>query len=87
MRAGLQWVQPPLMRLLTVSPTCTRPWLQGCGVQAEADVTLVYSADGTSLGEAFVHFTGPQARLRLGLSRDATVMPVRRGNSGGFCRT
>lgn len=59
---------------------------QGCGVQAESDVTLVYSADGTSLGEAFVHFSGPQARLRLGLSRDATVMPVRGMSERVGCR-
>lgn len=57
------------------SPRTTQNPPQGCGVESEDSVKLVHSADGTSLGEAFVHFTGPQARVRLGLSRDGGVMP------------
>ena len=35
---------------------------------------LVLSADGTSLGEAFVHLRGPRAKVRLALARDRAVM-------------
>lgn len=38
---------------------------------------LVLSADGTPLGEAFVHFSGPRAKLRLGLAKDRSIMAVR----------
>ncbi|RMZ55170.1 hypothetical protein APUTEX25_005448 [Auxenochlorella protothecoides] len=82
--AGINAEEVPLeegyVKVRNLTPTVTKKdildFFVGCGVQAESDVTLVYSADGTSLGEAFVHFSGPQARLRLGLSRDATVMPA-----------
>lgn len=36
------------------------------------DIKLVYSADGTHLGEAYVHFHGHGAKLRLALARDRT---------------
>lgn len=35
---------------------------------------LVASADGTPLGEAFIHFHGPAARVRLALAKDRSVM-------------
>ena len=64
--------------------TCTRaaptgpPPPQSCGPElAEDDIRLVQSADGTSLGEAFVHFRGPRAKVRLALAKDRSVMPVR----------
>lgn len=44
---------------------------------AEDDIRLVLSADGTSLGEAFVHLHGPRAKLRLALSKDRSACPVR----------
>ena len=37
---------------------------------------MVLSADGTSLGEAFVHLRGSHAKLRLALAKDRSVMPV-----------
>lgn len=40
----------------------------------EDDIRLVLSADGTSLGEAFVHFKGPRAKVRLALAKDRSVM-------------
>ena len=45
---------------------------------------MVLSADGTPLGEAFVHLHGPRAKMRLALSRDRATMPVRgAGGEGG----
>ena len=49
----------------------------GCGALTEGDAKMVMSADGTSLGEAFLHFQGPTAKLRLALAKDSAVMPVR----------
>lgn len=37
---------------------------------------MVLSADGTSLGEAFVYLRGTHAKLRLALAKDRSVMPV-----------
>jgi hypothetical protein len=44
---------------------------------------MVLSADGTPLGEAFVLLRGPRAKLRLALSKDRSIMAVRRGPRGG----
>ena len=51
---------------------------QGCapGLPDE-DIKLVQSADGTPLGEAFVHLRGERAKLRLALAKDRSLMPVR----------
>ena len=38
---------------------------------------MVLSADGTPLGEAFVHLHGPRAKLRLALAKDRSACPVR----------
>ncbi len=48
---------------------------------------MVLSADGTSLGEAFVHLRGGRAKLRLALAKDRSVMPVSRGacDAAGCC--
>lgn len=43
------------------------------------DVLFVQSADGTPLGEAFLHFKGERARVRLALARDQSIFPVRLG--------
>ena len=37
---------------------------------------MVLSADGTPLGEAFIHFKGQRAKVRLALAKDRSVMPV-----------
>lgn len=42
----------------------------------EGDIQLVLSADGTPLGEAFVHLRGPRAKLRLALTLDRAIMPT-----------
>ena len=47
----------------------------GCGDVSEADIKTVHSADGTPLGEAFVHLHGPWAKLRLALARDRSPLP------------
>jgi splicing factor U2AF subunit len=47
----------------------------GCGEVGEGDVRMVLSADGTPLGEAFVHLRGEQAKLRLALARDRAPLP------------
>ena len=44
---------------------------------------MVLSADGTSLGEAFVHLHGPRAKMRLALAKDTAVMPVSGGRRAG----
>ena len=49
---------------------------QGAGPVGEEDVKLVLSADGTPLGEAFVHFKHPRSKVRLALAKDHSVMPV-----------
>lgn len=46
-----------------------------CGHVTEHDVKMVYSADGTSLGEAFVNIRGENAKLRLALSKDKMTLP------------
>ncbi|KAL4432874.1 hypothetical protein ABPG77_008200 [Micractinium sp. CCAP 211/92] len=42
----------------------------------EGDIQLVLSADGTPLGEAFVHLHGRRAKLRLALALDRAIMPT-----------
>eukprot|EP00887_Chlorella_sp_A99_P001501 scaffold8.g1501.t1 len=50
-------------------------FLKGCGELTEEDVKLVLSADGTPLGEAFVHFRSPSSKVRLALAKDRSAMP------------
>ena len=50
-------------------------FFKGCGEVSEVDVKMVYSADGTSLGEAFVRLHGPKAKLRLALAKDRAPLP------------
>lgn len=51
-------------------------FFKGCSKDlSDADVWLVASADGTPLGEAFIRFTGPDAKLRLALARDKSPLP------------
>ena len=55
-----------------------RPPPQDCDPDlSEADIKMVLSADGTPLGEAFVHLHGPRAKLRLALAKDRSACPVR----------
>jgi hypothetical protein len=54
-------------------------FFEKCGTLTEEDVKMVYSADGVSLGEAFVRFAGPDAKLRLALARDRSTMPAAGG--------
>lgn len=49
---------------------------QNCGELGEDDIKMVLSADGTPLGEAFVHFKGPDAKVRMALAKDHSVLPV-----------
>jgi hypothetical protein len=57
---------------------------QSCAPElSEDDIRMVLSADGTPLGEAFVLLRGPRAKLRLALSKDRSIMAVRRGPRGG----
>ncbi|EFN58712.1 hypothetical protein CHLNCDRAFT_50180 [Chlorella variabilis] len=61
----------------TVTKADMVAFLKSCGPElAEDDIRLVQSADGTSLGEAFVHFRGPRAKVRLALAKDRSVMPA-----------
>ena len=50
-------------------------FFKGCGEVSRDDVKVVHSADGTSLGEAFVRLSGPRAKLRLALARDRSPLP------------
>lgn len=50
-------------------------FFKGCGNLAHEDIKAVHSADGTPLGEAYIHFHGPDAKLRLALSRDKSKLP------------
>lgn len=50
-------------------------FFSGCGGVDEGEIKMVLSADGTPLGEAFVHFKGPAAKLRLALARDRSPLP------------
>lgn len=47
-----------------------------CGDISEEDIKLVHSADKIPLGEAYVHLKGPDAKLRLALSRDKSNLPT-----------
>ncbi|KAI8109156.1 hypothetical protein M9435_005570 [Picochlorum sp. BPE23] len=40
------------------------------GTVSHDDIKLVHSADGTNLGEAYIHIHGPDAKLRLALAKD-----------------
>lgn len=63
-------------------PRC--PPMQPCAPElTDDDVKVVLSADGTGLGEAFVHLRGPRAKLRLALAKDRSVMPVRLVGAAG----
>eukprot|EP00890_Picochlorum_soloecismus_P000464 jgi/Picsp_1/1418/NSC_04897-R1_protein len=50
-------------------------FFKGCGNLSHEDIKAVHSADGTPLGEAYIHFHGPDAKLRLALSRDKSKLP------------
>lgn len=50
-------------------------FFKGCGSLTHEDIKAVHSADGTPLGEAYIHFHGPDAKLRLALSRDKSKLP------------
>ena len=50
-------------------------FFKDCGDVKEEDIKMVYSADGTSLGEAFVKVGGERAKLRLALARDKALLP------------
>ncbi len=50
-------------------------FFKDCGEVTEEDIKMVYSADGTSLGEAFVKIGGEKAKLRLALARDKALLP------------
>lgn len=50
-------------------------FFKGCATVTEDDIKTVHSADGTPLGEAFVHIHGPDAKLRLALARDRSPLP------------
>jgi splicing factor U2AF subunit len=50
-------------------------FFKGCGEVTEEDIKMVHSADGTSLGEAFVKIGGEKAKLRLALARDKALLP------------
>ena len=54
-------------------------FFEGCGSLTEDVVKMVYSADGVPLGEAFVRFSGSEAKLRLALARDRSAMPAAGG--------
>lgn len=51
--------------------------MQGCGTFTEDKIRLVLGMDGRPTGEAYVEISGPGAKLRLALSRDRQIMPVR----------
>jgi hypothetical protein len=53
--------------------------MQSAGTLEESDIKLVKGADGTSLGEAFVHFHRPDSKVRLALALDKSMMPVSPG--------
>jgi hypothetical protein len=58
--------------------------MQSCDpALTEDDIKLVLSADGTSLGEAFVHLHGPRAKVRLALAKDRSILPVSAMAGGG----
>ncbi len=42
-----------------------------------SEVRIVKGVDERLTGEAYVHICGPRAKLRLALSKDRTLMPVR----------
>jgi splicing factor U2AF 65 kDa subunit len=50
-------------------------FFKDCGEVKEEDIKMVHSADGTSLGEAFVKIGGEKAKLRLALGRDKALLP------------
>lgn len=69
------------IKLRGFPPTVTKAdiveFIKGCSpTLCEDDIKLVLSADGTPLGEAFVHLHGPRAKLRLALARDRAMMPT-----------
>lgn len=45
-------------------------FFRNAGHLTHSDINLVYSADGTHLGEAYIHFHGKDAKLRLALAND-----------------
>ena len=40
------------------------------------EVRIVKGVDERLTGEAYVHISGPRAKLRLALAKDRTLMPV-----------
>ena len=84
MRAAIDEDEVPFeegwVKLRGFSEEVTKPlvseFFKGCGeLNEEEDIKMVYSADGTWLGEAFVHLRGPSAKLRLALARDTALLP------------
>ncbi|KAI7840349.1 hypothetical protein COHA_006131 [Chlorella ohadii] len=80
---GLSALNPSLAALVSTNPGIAGILTAGvnedepCAPElAEEDVKMVLSADGTSLGEAFVHLRGGRAKLRLALAKDRSVMPT-----------
>lgn len=59
----------------SVTKSDIRELFKGCGTLKDEDIKVVHSADGTPLGEAYIHFTGPDAKVRLALTRDKTIIP------------
>ena len=51
--------------------------LQRCADMQHSEVRIVKGVDERLTGEAYVHICGPRAKLRLALSKDRTLMPVR----------
>jgi len=47
-------------------------FFKSAGNLEHKDINLVYSADGTHLGEAYIYFHGQGVRLRLALAKDRT---------------
>jgi len=60
---------------------------QNCGEVGEDDIKMVLSADGTPLGEAFIHVKGARAKVRLALAKDRSVMPVSQPGNALLCLT
>lgn len=58
-----------------VTKTHILEFFKDCGEVKEEDIKMVHSADGTSLGEAFVKIAGEKAKLRLALARDKALLP------------
>lgn len=55
-----------------VSKDDIKYFFRNAGSLTHDDIKLVYSADGTPLGEAYVHFHGKDAKLRIALAKDRT---------------